>query len=79
MVVVQQAATDSITLTTANLPAHTHDVPVQDGAGGVRCADLAIGNAAAAPIVTDSTGSGTAFAVDTLPPFYTVVYIMRVR
>jgi microcystin-dependent protein len=69
------AATDSITLSTANMPAHTHTVQTYIGSSGTtnRAADtnlttLSSGNT----WETNSAGSGSSFSVDTLPPYQAV-------
>ena len=66
------AATDSITLTTANLPPHTHPSFESGGGTGPRYFD----NTGGTPLPTGSTGSGTAFNVDTIPP-YQAAYIWK--
>jgi len=72
------ADTDSITLTSTELPAHTHTVGGDAGftAGG--------GESSYNPIVTapnayttSSTGSGAAFSVDTVPAYIQVVIFQK--
>jgi hypothetical protein len=51
--------------------AHTHTVTGNISGGTVTASGNITGS-------TDSAGSGTAFSVDTVPGYYTVVYIMKV-
>lgn len=66
------SATDSITLTTANLPPHTHPSFAGGGGTGPRYFD----NTGGSSLPTGSTGSGSAFNVDTIPP-YQAAYIWK--
>jgi len=94
------AATDSITLSTANMPSHSHGVndpghghnwsygtSTDDaGTGGSdrEFTKTAASNSFTNPIASGVTnitiqnaGSGTAFTVDTVPPYVRVNYIMK--
>lgn len=94
------ATTDSITLSTANMPSHSHGVTdrghvhnwrfgtAQDDAGsGGSDREFTLTTSSAlttSPIESATTGitiqnagSGTAFTVDTVPPYFTVNYIMK--
>jgi len=59
------------------MPAHTHNTPIENG-GEEICAtegDLENGNYDDCP--TDSTGGGAAH--ENKPPFYELVYFIKVR
>lgn len=94
------ATTDSITLSTANMPSHNHGVtdpghqhgwsygtsPDDSGSGGSdrEFTKTSASNSFVNPIESATTGitiqnagSGTAFTVDTVPPYFTVNYIMK--
>jgi len=87
------AATDSITLAEANLPAHTHGsagahthsvykVADQSGTGAANwtlttVTDFANPTGSNGAHTHTSVGSGTAFSVATLPPYYALAYIMK--
>lgn len=61
------------TLTTAEMPAHTHTV--ERGAGATTGAEQ--GSSASATMNTGSTGSGNAH--ENKPPYYDMVWIMRIK
>ncbi len=63
--------TDSITLTTTELPAHTHTVATVNSFGEGTSAVTTSTNAPNATFTTSSAGSGSAFTVDTVPAYVT--------
>lgn len=72
--------TDSITLSVANLAAHTHGTSQQIGpTGGAQTAIDRQSGISSSEFVTDSAGSGTPFNVDTIPAYYEVVYMIKVK
>jgi hypothetical protein len=60
--------------------AHSHDVSVNTTEGGGLHSHTISGSITGGSIggSTANTGSGTAFSVNTLPSYYTVIYIMKV-
>lgn len=66
------AATDSITLSSANMPPHTHTYTATSegtGSGNEICKG---GGSGPITVTSSSTGSGSAFTVDTVPPYQAV-------
>ncbi len=76
------AATDSVTLSVSNLPAHTHDTGMRkpsgspQGTGASKVVGTQPGVTTTNSMLTNSTGSGSAFNVDTIPP-YQAAYIWK--
>jgi len=66
------ADTDSITLTTNELPAHTHTFSTYGIDGAANYADASSGVSLEGTVTTSSTGSGNAFTVDTVPAYITM-------
>lgn len=64
------ADTDSITLTTTELPAHTHSISGYADTGGSAAVTIQT-NLTSASVNTGSAGSGAAFTVDTVPAYVT--------
>jgi hypothetical protein len=69
---------ENVTLTTTELPAHTHTIGRSSSAVG----DGTSGNATSdannnGTITSSSTGTGSAFSI--LPKYYNIVWIMRVK
>lgn len=83
--------TTSFTLTVSNIPAHKHKLspieangartfPTQwgSGSGGSMAADNWGNNSYNGDYYTDNTGGGTAVTgIPIMPPFYTLIYIMK--
>lgn len=74
---------DNHTLTTAEMPSHTHTYPTSGGGAGSN-AILNTGGAYFNPQPSDATGGGgahnhtaTSSAVATLPPYYALAFIMK--
>jgi microcystin-dependent protein len=76
----------SVTLSVANMPAHTHSYTdyyfVDSGAstwkgGGAADANESTGKSGNYTGTTDSTGGGSSFSI--LPPYYALAYIMRTQ
>jgi hypothetical protein len=61
----------TVTLTSTELPAHTHNVGVGTSGGTSACA----GGTGGTPVSTTSTGSGASFSI--LNPYYVLAYIMK--
>lgn len=62
------AESSSITLSTPNLPAHTHSLPYQVGGGSVASGGSTNVQFLSGGSTTGSTGDGTAFNVPIIPP-----------
>lgn len=101
------AATDSITLTSAELPSHTHDIQQtywtgeggngrttlgsadyvstpstfhfanKSGSFASKVSDESLNLSSEGKITASSTGTGSAFTVDILNPYYALAFIMK--
>lgn len=67
---------DTVTLTSTELPAHTHTIAI-DNTGGFGTGVVTTGGTQDDTRTTSSTGSGSAFSI--LNSYYEVVWVMRVR
>ena len=67
---------DSVTLTTTELPAHTHTIAI-DNTGGFGTGVVTTGGTQDDTRTTSSTGSGSAVSI--LTSYYQVVWIIRVK
>lgn len=72
----QRGGNETISLTTENMPAHTHTVPAAtDTAGGGATIPKYIDNSPSTTETTSSTGSNTAFSL--INPFLSMNYIIK--
>lgn len=69
----------TVTLTAANVPAHTHPIARQDGAyaGGGGGTNVALGNAVDGPAGATGVNAGTATPVDVLNPWLSIWFVIR--
>ena len=70
--------TDSITLTSTELPAHTHITTFyREGTGGVTAPIDRMDGGTTTNYTTSSTGTGSAFTVDTVPAYVQVCIFQK--
>lgn len=71
----QTGGAQTVTLTTNEMPAHTHTAPVDNSGTGGTARALANTNGAGTAIATSSSGSGNAFSI--LNPYMAVNFIIK--